>query len=263
MVNKAYGITTSTILIILLIVGIIFLFFGSNINSEKNNSLNRPTPNKNFYEKPSITNSLKYQISIVGVKEDISNINLMEIDSIDDNEEILNKDVIVPNNTKSFHPIANVSPGSFLSLDMDDIKSQYTTLLIFLNKRLFSTIDTEKITDSLNIGQVSSALLYFESPVIFGGGSHEIKQLWINNNTSIPLSFNNHINVPPNSMIRYEGTGSFAPSGISIGTILKNDQNIFDDFILDENINMIWYGLNGEDKPKYMGSRYATDSDFS
>lgn len=114
-----------------------------------------------------------------------------------------------------------------------------------------------KLTPKLEVGLTTSAMLNYMSPTIFGGGSHEIQQLWIHNKGLVPLTFNGHIRVPAKTTIRYDGTGSFAPSGVAIGSTLKNDEELYDDFLIDRKISDIYYGLiSKENIEPYQGSTY-------
>lgn len=121
-------------------------------------------------------------------------------------------------------------------------------------------ITNPKSTTDVHVGMVSSAMLHYLSPVVFGGGSHEITNLWIHNEGDIPLNFNDHIHVPPRTTIKYDGTGSFAPSGISIGTTLHNDDNYYSDFRIDRKMSDVYYGIvSNAAVPLYRGNAYPPE----
>jgi hypothetical protein len=116
---------------------------------------------------------------------------------------------------------------------------------------------TDPKEPDIHVGMVTTKKLNYLSPTVFGGGSHEITQLWIHNRGKVPLSFNGHINVPAGETIIYDGTGSFAPSGVSIGSSLKNDNGYYGDLLIDRKISDVYYGvISKKSLPVYQGSQY-------
>lgn len=151
-----------------------------------------------------------------------------------------------------------VIPWSKLQLSSGD-RLRFLVLMNGKEVRLFKDylITDPSLTKELHIGMVTSAMLHYMSPTVFGGGSHEIQQLWIHNLGNEPLTFNGHIHVPPKSTIRYDGTGSFAPSGVAIGMTLKNDEGYYADFLIDRKLSDVYYGVVfKESVPLYQGSQY-------
>jgi hypothetical protein len=110
---------------------------------------------------------------------------------------------------------------------------------------------------NLHVGMITTKKLHFTSPVIYGG-LLEMRYINIHNRMDVPLELNDHIVVPPNSRVIYNGviTGNEG-GGVGVGEVFTDKKGIFPQFEIEMPITDLYYGvISDKEVPFYQGDKY-------
>lgn len=122
-------------------------------------------------------------------------------------------------------------------------------------------IDTPKDTTikMLHIGMITSRWVGANGDYNIGKpGLNAVQGLpfiKMHNMTDVPLSINQGINISPNGILRYTGRDHF---GVRLGTIFKDQNNVFPDFIFTVPATDVYYGIVSDIQQPLFGGFQAT-----
>jgi len=127
----------------------------------------------------------------------------------------------------------------------------YDQLRPGLGEKLFSTYEMEvpegKTIKVLHVGMITSKWVGSDSDYTIGQpGLNAVQGLpWIkmHNMTDMPIALNNNINISANGTLRYSGRDAF---GVRLGTIFKDQDGIFQDFIFTVPATDVYYGVTSD-----------------
>lgn len=111
----------------------------------------------------------------------------------------------------------------------------------------------------LHIGMITSRWVGASSDFNTGKpGLNAVQGLpWIkiHNFTDFPLALNNNINISPGGVLRYSGRDNF---GVRLGTVFKDQDGIFPDFIFTTPATDVYYGVTSDIQQSLFGGFQLT-----
>ena len=110
----------------------------------------------------------------------------------------------------------------------------------------------------LHVGMVTSKWVGSDgdSSISPGNAVQGLPWIKIHNMTDYPLSINNNINISPQGTLRYSGRDHF---GVRLGTVFKDQNGIFDDFIFTTPATDIYYGVVSDIQQALFGGFQLTE----
>lgn len=110
----------------------------------------------------------------------------------------------------------------------------------------------------LHVGMVTSKWVGSDgdSSISPGNAIQGLPWIKIHNMTDYPLSINNNINISPRGTLRYSGRDNF---GVRLGTVFKDQNSIFDDFIFTTPATDIYYGVVSDIQQALFGGFQLTE----
>lgn len=166
-----------------------------------------------------------------------------------------------------------IDPQTKKSVPKEDIdkffnaKREYRISILGLpdSPRWFSDflIDPLDRVNSLHVGMITSKVVQTSNLVNTGWSAVQgVPVLTFHNETSMHLSINSNINVPPHSFINYSGRDQ---RGVRMGTILRDTEGIFPTFKIKVPATDIYWGVvSGIKQPLFGGWQLTTElNEFS
>jgi hypothetical protein len=146
------------------------------------------------------------------------------------------------------------SGGSSFSIYILDSKNK---ILRFLSEHKldFSKNNTIK---KLHVGMVTSKWMGSDGNSHISPGDNAVQGLpWIkiHNKTNYPLYINNNIIISPGGTEKYKGRDHF---GVRLGTIFKDQDGIFPDFIFSTPATELYYGITSDIQQSLFGGFQLT-----
>jgi len=125
----------------------------------------------------------------------------------------------------------------------------------------FDELPCDKTLKELNIGMITSRWVGGDSFQTIGSGLNAVQGLGyirFHNFTDKGIYLNQNIYIPPHTILRYSGRDHF---GVRLGTIFKDQENMYPDFILTVPNTDIYYGVVS-DIPQPVFGGYQIDGNF-
>lgn len=147
-----------------------------------------------------------------------------------------------------FGPSAISSDEYYNNISVDDQSGNFTLGRIKINS------PPNTLIKALHIGMVSSKTVGSHLAEDVTPGANAVQgrsRVYIHNLTPRPIRLNYNIVIPPNNTLIYYGRHYF---GVALGTIFKDQDGIFKDFIYTIPATDIIYGINSDvEFPSYSG----------
>ena len=166
--------------------------------------------------------------------------------------------------------LATIKPLSKKGLIMKDVEDHFTHgskfgvyILDESGEHLFSeyklNVPKETTIKMLNVGMVTSKWVgtQNDSSISPGMAVQGLQWIKIHNMTDYLLRLNNNIIIPPGETDRYLGRDHF---GVRLGTVFKDQDGVFPDFIFSVPATDIYYGIVSDLKQPLFGEFQATST---
>lgn len=125
----------------------------------------------------------------------------------------------------------------------------------------FDELPLDKTIKELNIGMITSRWVGGDSFQTIGSGLNAVQGLGyirLHNFTDKGIYLNQNIYLPPHTIVRYSGRDHF---GVRLGTVFKDQDDMYPDFILSVPNTDIYYGVVS-DIPQPIFGGYQIDGNF-
>lgn len=125
----------------------------------------------------------------------------------------------------------------------------------------FDDLPPGKTIKELNIGMITSRWVGGDSFQTIGSGLNAVQGLGyirLHNFTDKGIYLNRNVYIPPHTIVRYSGRDHF---GVRLGTVFKDQEGIYPDFILTVPNTDIYYGVVS-DIPQPIFGGYQIDGNF-